>query len=69
MKTIENFTTITVGSAVPFEGVVSLCPRCGRTGVLEYLADDVPEFVHVETEEVLGDGMLVQPVDSCFLPA
>ena len=69
MKTFENFTTVSVGSPVPFEGIVSLCPRCGRAGVLEYLANGAAEFVHVETEEVMGDGMLIEPIDSCSLPA
>jgi len=47
------------------EGLISLCPRCGRSGILEPLADGVREFVHVETEEVMGDGMLVEPIDWC----
>jgi hypothetical protein len=51
------------------EGTVSACPCCGRSGVREALPDGAAEFVHVETEEVFGDGMLVLPVDCCRLSA
>jgi hypothetical protein len=69
MRTVENFTTASVGSEGPFEGTIALCPSCGRAGILKHLADAKAEFVHVETEEVMGDGMLVEPIDSCPLPA
>lgn len=69
MRTVENFTNGSVGSESPFQGTIALCPRCGRAGILEYLADGAAEFVHVETEEVMGDGMLIEPIDSCPLPA
>jgi len=64
MKTIEDFTGIAIGAATP-EGPVSICPSCGRAGVREDLPDGVCEFVHVETEEVMGDGMRIEPVDWC----
>ncbi|MGH9444020.1 MAG: hypothetical protein ACRD16_17285 [Thermoanaerobaculia bacterium] len=69
MKTVEDFTEARVGSQIPFGGIIALCPKCGRAGLLEYLADVAAEFVHVETEEVMGDGMLVEPIDSCAIPA
>jgi len=69
MRTFENFTTASVGTRGPLEGTIALCPACGRAGILEHLADGAAEFVHVETEEVLGDGMLVEPIDCCPLPA
>jgi hypothetical protein len=65
MRTFDDFTSGAVGSRVPMEGLISVCPRCGRSGILEPLADGVGEFVHVEIEEVMGDGMLVEPIDWC----
>lgn len=69
MRTYEDFTGFAVGAASPMEGPVSICPCCGRSGVRESLPDGAAEFVHVETEEVFGDGMLVLPVDCCRLSA
>ena len=69
MKTTENFTNASIGSWNPLEGTIALCPRCGRAGILERLADGAAEFVHVETEEVLGDGMLIEPIDRCAFPS
>jgi hypothetical protein len=69
MKFFEDFTETAVGTRIPMEGPVTICPRCGRTGVLEALADGGAEFVHVESEEIFGDGLLVQPVDACSLPS
>jgi hypothetical protein len=65
MKTTENFTNASLGSNVSFEGTIALCPACGRAGILERLADAAAQFVHVETEEVMGDGMLIEPIDCC----
>lgn len=67
MRTFEDFTEVAVGSRTPMEGLVSVCPRCGRSGILEPLADGGRDFVHVESEEVMGDGMLVEPIDWCRL--
>lgn len=67
MRTIEDFTGTSPGTLVPTEGAVSVCPLCDRPGILEPLADGRYEFVHVESEEILGDGMLVLPIDSCAL--
>ena len=69
MRTIEDFTEAAIGTLIPTEGAVSVCPICDRPGVPELLADGRSEFVHIEAEEVFGDGMLVTPVDSCSIPA
>ena len=65
MRTFDDFTSGAVGSRVPMEGLISVCPRCGRSGIIEPLADGAREFVHVQIEEVMGDGMLVEPIDWC----
>jgi hypothetical protein len=67
MKSFENFSDIEIGKLTPMDGPVERCPRCGRAGVLEPLADGHVDFIHTETEEVMGDGMLVEPVDWCCL--
>lgn len=69
MRTVENYTNESVGFQLPFDATVGRCPACGRTGVIEYLASGAAAFVHVESEEVMGDGMLVEPIDFCPLPA
>jgi len=69
MRTYDDFTGVALGTRIPMEGDISVCPRCGRLGIVEALADDRTEFVHAETEEVMGDGMLIEPVDSCAFPA
>ena len=69
MKFFEDFTETAIGTPIPMEGAVTICPRCGRTGVREALADGEAEFVHVESEEMFGDGLLVQPVDVCSVPS
>jgi hypothetical protein len=69
MRTVENYTNASVGSTLPYDVTIAVCPSCGRTGVLEYLANGAAAFVHAESEEVMGDGMLVEPIDYCPLPA
>ncbi len=69
MRILEDFTETAIGTTIPTEGAVSICPICDRAGILEPLADGRFEFVHVESEEILGDGMLVTPVDACPIPA
>ncbi len=69
MRTVENFTRSSIGSEEHGQGTVARCPQCGRAGVIEFLADGALEFVHVETEEVMGDGMLVKPIDCCSVLA
>ncbi|HET7453432.1 MAG TPA: hypothetical protein VFL12_11860, partial [Thermoanaerobaculia bacterium] len=63
------FTETAIGTTIPTEGAVSICPVCDRPGILETLPDGRYEFVHVESEELLGDGILVTPVDACAIPA
>ena len=65
MRTVENFTQASIGTEERSQGTIEECPRCGRAGVMEFLAEGALEFVHVETEEVMGDGMLVKPIDCC----
>jgi hypothetical protein len=69
MRTIEDFTETALGTLVPTEGAVSVCPLCDRPGILEPLPDGRCEFVHVESEEMFGDGMLVTPIESCAASA
>lgn len=66
--TTENFTLLPEGAEVPMEGWIECCPRCGRNGIREFLADGSQWCVHVESSELLGDGLLVAPLDRCRLP-
>ena len=65
MVFLEDFTRITAGGEVPLEGRVRRCPRCGRSGVEQRSAHGFPIVIHVQTSEIFGDGMLVQPRDCC----
>jgi hypothetical protein len=67
MLTTQDFTKLPEGLVVPLEGSVERCPRCGRNGIEEGQSAGAPFFVHVQTCEVLGDGMLTQPQDCCML--
>lgn len=67
MLLTQDFTVLPEGLAVPLEGSVERCPRCGRNGIEEGQSAGAPFFVHVQTSEVLGDGMLTQPQDCCML--
>jgi hypothetical protein len=67
MISLEDFTTLAEGAEVAVEGRVGRCPKCGRAGV-EKLGDEATSFVHVQTCEVLGDGMLTVPRDRCLVP-
>jgi hypothetical protein len=67
MITLEDFTTMACGSEVAGLGALVECPRCGRPGLAEQLADGAPCVVHVEREEVLGDGMRLEPEEWCRL--
>lgn len=66
MVTLQDFTTLSPGSEVPLEGRVDRCPKCGRNGI-EHAEPHTLFFVHVQKSEVLGDGMLTEPRDSCRL--
>jgi hypothetical protein len=68
MLNVEDFTLLRRGFEVPLEGRVETCPRCGRNGIEERPECGVPYFLHVQASDVLGDGMRVEPLDSCALP-
>ena len=68
MLTRQDFTSLPEGLVVPMEGPVEPCPRCGRNGIEEGRGAGAPFFVHVQTCEVLGDGMITFPQDSCPIP-
>ena len=66
MLTTEDFTEMPEGAFVPLVGPVRRCPRCDRNGVETGGSGFGPStFVHVQTCEVLGDGMRVEPQDCC----
>ena len=65
---VEDFTSLECGSEVPLEGRVEICPCCGRHGIEERPACAAPFFLHVQSTRVFGDGMIVEPLDSCALP-
>jgi hypothetical protein len=65
MLTIEDFTAMPEGLFVPLAGPVRRCPRCARNGVETGSALGSRTFVHVQTCDVLGDGMRVEPQDWC----
>jgi hypothetical protein len=69
MRTVKNFTQGAIGSNAPGRGRIGVCPHCGRAGVVDSLPEGASEFVHIEMREVMGDGMLVQPIDRCPLRA
>jgi hypothetical protein len=63
MISLEDFTALVDGGEVPLEGRVEICPRCSRSGIQRRTT-----FVHVQTTEIMGDGMLTVPRDCCRLP-
>ena len=65
MLMIEDFTKLAVGVRVPTDGVVTSCPRCGRSGVPRPRLDGSVRYVHIETSELLADGLRTEPSDSC----
>ena len=63
--TVQNFVRLAPGMDVPLEGPVTTCPHCGRSGI-EHLTDDGARVVvHVQTTELLSDGMVTDPQDVC----
>ncbi len=68
MLNVEDFTSLQRGFEVPLEGRIEACPRCGRNGIEERPECAAPYFLHVQATVVLGDGMRVEPLDSCALP-
>jgi hypothetical protein len=67
MLSVEDFTALPKGFEVPCEGPVGTCPCCGRNGIEEHPDWGRPLFVHRVAIDVRGDGMLVEPLDSCPL--
>jgi hypothetical protein len=67
MFNVENFTTLQKG-ALASEGSVMTCPRCARTGIERHDEDGRPFFLHAQSTEVLGDGIVTQALDFCALP-
>jgi hypothetical protein len=63
---VENFTTLPHG-AVVLEGVVSTCPRCGRSGIERPTEWGGKICLHVQSTEIIGDGMVTEAVESCPL--
>jgi hypothetical protein len=66
MLTVEDFTTLPRGTAA-FEGLVSTCPRCGRSGIVQPTEAGGKICLHVQATEIVGDGMVTEPVESCSL--
>ncbi len=66
MVLLETFTDQAPGSLQGPEAVIELCPRCGRPGV-ERRSAEGRVCVHAETSELLADGLLTMPVESCPL--
>jgi hypothetical protein len=67
MIQIEDYTALPEGQLVPLEGRVERCPRCGRKGIEERPTVAAPYFLHVQTSEVLPDGLLEDARDCCPL--
>jgi hypothetical protein len=67
MIRVEDFTEMPVGRLVPLEGKVGRCPQCGRNGIEEHPAASVPYFLHVQTSQILPDGMREEALDCCSL--
>jgi len=68
LVTIQNFVDLAPGAEVPLEGTASVCPGCGRTGIEKRFVNGILHIVHVQTTELLPDGMLTDPLDTCDRP-
>jgi hypothetical protein len=68
MLVVEDFTKLQEGVRIPTDGRVVRCPRCGRNGVRRQRLDGNFRYVHVQTSQVIGDGLRSEPADSCTLP-
>jgi hypothetical protein len=66
MILFETYTDQAPGSFPGLEAMIELCPRCGRPGVERRTAKG-RICVHAETSELLADGLLTVPVESCPL--
>lgn len=61
MVQVETYTARSPGD---LDGLVEVCPRCGRSGVERETAEG-RVCVHSEKLEMMPDGLLVAPVDFC----
>jgi len=66
MFSVEDFTRLPAGARASVEGRVERCPKCGRNGVAVQ-ASEGASYLHVQTSEVIGDGMRTEPKDCCRL--
>ncbi len=64
MISVDDFTALPTEVLVP-EGVVALCPRCGRAGAAGPAEGGGFLVVHVQASEIFADGLLVEPLDCC----
>ncbi|HEY7112632.1 MAG TPA: hypothetical protein VIA45_06825 [Thermoanaerobaculia bacterium] len=67
MVVIEDFTKLQSGVRVPIDGQVVGCPRCGRNGVRRQRMDGSVRYVHVQTSELMGDGLRSEAADLCTI--
>jgi hypothetical protein len=67
MVVIEDFTKLQPGVRVPIDGPIVRCPRCGRNGVRRERMDGSVRYVHVQTSEMMGDGLRSEAADLCTL--
>lgn len=67
MVTVEDFTGFPEGLDIE-EGTILACPRCGRNGVARHQGES-EMVLHVQTLELMGDGMLEEPRDCCTMLA
>jgi hypothetical protein len=65
MVTVEDFTGLPEGLHIE-EGTILSCPRCGRNGVGRH-GWEAEMVIHVQTLELMGDGMRDEPRDCCTL--
>jgi hypothetical protein len=65
MLTIEDFTKLPEGLVVALEGRVGRCPICGRNGIERVQTDGRGIYLHLQTSEILSDGLLIEPRDCC----
>jgi hypothetical protein len=66
MFSVDDFTRMPRGAEAPVEGRVDRCPKCGRNGVA-INGSEGNSSLHVQTSEVIGDGMRTEPRDCCRL--
>jgi hypothetical protein len=65
---LENYVGLAPGREIPMEGIVVSCPLCGRSGVATRTGGR-PWVVHVQTIEVMADGLIAEPQDLCCVSA